>query len=76
MTIETNCVFDYNLTGEGIEAVKDYKYAFSQAQQNILGHLKPSRETAIVKTKLEEALMFGTRAIAMQEENHNSINTY
>ena len=75
MSIETNCVTDYILNKKGAKAVREWKESFSEAQQLILGHLKPSRNTSLVKTKLEEALMFGTREIASREENHESINT-
>lgn len=76
MSIETNCLYDYKLNEKGAEAVKDTKSAFSDFQQIILGSLKPSREASIVKTKLEEASFYATRAIASHEENHSEIITY
>ena len=76
MSIETNCFYDYKLNEQGVQDVKMLKHLFSDFQQNVLLMLKPSREASIVKTKLEEAGFYATRAIASHEENHDSINTY
>jgi hypothetical protein len=74
--IETNCLYDYKLNEKGVNEVRTAKEIFSEMQQLVLGRLKPSRETSLVRTKLEEASMYMTRAIAQDESNHTEINTY
>lgn len=76
MTIQTNRLFDYQLNEQGIEELKEAKRVFSEMQDQVLGRLRPGRNTSIVKTKLEEASFYMSRAIAEQEENHTGINTY
>ena len=74
--IETNCLFDYKLNERGIDQVKMAKKIFSDYQQTVLGMMKPSREASIVKTKLEEASFYMTRAISSNENNHSEIITH
>ena len=76
MSIETNRLFDYKLNEKGVNEVSEAKRVFSEMQEQVMGRLKPSRNASIVKTKLEEASFYMTRAIAEQEENHTEINTY
>lgn len=76
MTIETNRLYDYNLNTGGVEALKDAKKTFSDFQEAILGQLKLGRNCSMVKTHLEMASFYMSRAIAEQEENHTSINTH
>ena len=76
MTIETNCLYDYKLNEKGIKELHKAKTDFSTFQQSIVGRLENSREAALVKTKLEEASFYMSRAIAQVKENHTEINTY
>jgi hypothetical protein len=76
MTIETNRLYDYKLNAEGAEKLKEAKIEFSNFQEKLLGELKPGRNASIVKSKLEEASFYMSRAIAEQADNHDSINTY
>ena len=76
MSIETNCLIDYKLNDDGIKKLKEAKKIFSDFQQSVLGALHPSRETSIVKSKLEEASFYMSKAIAQREENHSQIITH
>ena len=76
MTIETNRLFDYKLNEKGVKELNEMKKVFSDFQQTILGSMKPSREASIVKTKLEEASFYMSRAISTHKENHSEINTH
>jgi len=76
MSIETNCLYDYKLNEKGAKELKQMKEHFSLFQQGILGNLKPGRNASIVKTKLEEASFYMSRAIAELEENHSEIITH
>lgn len=76
MSIETNRLYDYKLNEKGVKEIGEAKFVFSEMQEQVMGRLKPSRSASIVKTKLEEASFYMTRAIAELEENHTEINTY
>lgn len=69
-------LYDYKLNERGIKEVRLAKIEFSDFQQVILGRLNGSREKSIVKTKLEEASFYMTRAIAQSKENHSGTNVY
>lgn len=76
VTIHTNRLFDYQLNTKGIEALRFAKEQFSDFQEAILGNLLPGRNNSMVKTKLEEASFYMSKAIAEQSDNHQSINTH
>ena len=76
MTIQTNRLSDYKLNQDGVKELNEAKKTFSDFQETILGGLLPGRNSSIVKTKLEEASFYMSRAIAEQEKNHSEINTH
>lgn len=74
--LETDRVYDFKLNEKGIKEVVELKTVFSEFQSEILGRMIPSREKSIVKTKLEEAGFYATRAVSQNPENYIEINTY
>ena len=74
--IETNRLYDYKLNEQGVEAVKEAKKVFSDFQETIMGMVLPSRQSALLKTKLEEASFHMTKAIASNPKNHSEIITH
>lgn len=71
-----NRLYDFKLNEKGLAEVKNTKCIFSDFQETILSHLYDSREKSIVKTKLEEASFYVTRAIAQNTDNHSEIITH
>jgi hypothetical protein len=76
MTIQTNRLFDYKLNEKGVKDLNEAKAAFGDFQENILGRLPAGRNGSIVKTKLEEASFYMSRAIAEIDTNHSEITTH
>jgi hypothetical protein len=70
-------MFDtHKLNENGFSEVKQFKTAMSEAVGNALKLLPEGREKAIFLTKLEEAMFFGTKAIASKDGNHTEITKY
>ena len=64
-------MFDTHKCNEkGFTEIKSFKSAMANAVRQIEGLLGDGRDAAIFKTKLEEAVFFGTKAIASKTENH------
>jgi hypothetical protein len=66
----------HKLNEQGFESVKKLKGTMSTAVQYVLELMPEGREKAVFKTKIEEAMFFGTKAIAAKPENHTEIVTY
>jgi len=70
-------MFDsHKLNDTGFEAVKNFKTILSMAVKASLDLMPEGRERAIFTTKLEEAIFFGTKAIAGKEGNFTDITVY
>jgi hypothetical protein len=70
-------MFDtHKLNESGFEEVRKFKSLMSLAVTEALSLLPDSREKSIFVTKLEEAMFFGTKAIASKTENHTEITKY
>lgn len=66
----------HKLNENGFEAVKKFKVGLSLAISEAMTHLPEGRDKAIFRTKLEETVFFGTRAIAADAKNHSEILDY
>jgi hypothetical protein len=66
----------HKLNENGFAAVKSFKTAMSLGISLAMKYLPEGRDKAIFKTKLEEAVFFGTRAIAAEKKNHLEIIDY
>lgn len=70
-------MFDFHiLNDEGKKAVTEFKSTISEATKKCLEMLPDGRDKAIFITKLEEAVFFGTRAVASKEGNYESKQTF
>lgn len=70
-------MFDtHKLNDNGFEKVKKFKSSISEVVAKALDLLPEGREKAIFKTKLEEAMFFGTKAIASSPDNHTEVIKY
>lgn len=70
-------MFDtHKLNEKGFEEVKAFKSAMADAVNKALAYIPEGREKAIFKTKLEEAMFFGTKAIAGKDGNFTEIVKY
>lgn len=70
-------MFDtHKLNETGFEKVKTFKTTMSNAVKTVVDTLPEGREKAIFVTKLEEAMFFGTKAIASEPTNHTEVVTY
>jgi hypothetical protein len=70
-------MFDtHKLNPDGFAEVTRFKTLMAAATKLALDYLPEGREKSIFLTKLEEAMFFGTKAIASKPENHNEITKY
>ncbi len=70
-------MFDtHKLNETGFAQVKSFKTLMSDAVKHALTYLPEGRERSIFLTKLEEAMFFGTKAIASVPENHTEVTKY
>jgi hypothetical protein len=70
-------MFDtHKLNETGFEKIAEFKTTMSVAVNSVLTLLPEGREKSIFITKLEEAMFFGTKAIASGTENHTEITKY
>lgn len=64
------------LNEKGMEEVKLLKAIMGGTLERLLPHLPDTRETSIFKTKIEEAMFFGVKAIASKDGNYKEIVKY
>lgn len=70
-------MFDtHKLNEKGFEEVKALKSKMAVAVYAALELMPDGREKAVFKTKIEEAMFFGTKAIASKEGNFTEIVKY
>lgn len=66
----------HKLNETGFAVVKTFKTELSIAVARAMRMLPEGRDKAIFKTKIEEAVFFGTRALASDPEYHTEIMNY
>jgi len=66
----------YKLNSKGVKDVDRFKTAMSKAISRELAHMPEGREKAIFKTKIEEAVFYGTKAVASKIGNFDGSYTY
>lgn len=70
-------MFDsHRLNEQGFAEMKSYKSDLAAAVQRALDLMPEGREKALFKTKLEEAVFFGAKAIAGKEGNYTEITSF
>ncbi len=70
-------MFDtHKLNDKGFTEVKQLKSSMADAVLKGLELMPEGREKAVFKTKIEEAMFFGTKAIAGKEGNFTEIVKY
>ena len=66
----------HKLNEKGFEEVKVLKSSMAAAVEAVLFLMPEGREKSVFKTKIEEAMFFGTKAIAGKEGNFTEIVKY
>lgn len=66
----------HKLTEDGFKAVATFKTILSKAVSEAMSMIPEGRDKSIFKTKMEEAVFFGTRGIASAPENFSEIVNY
>lgn len=66
----------YKLNESGIAEVKAFKSYLADAINDALELMPEGREKSIFLTKTEEAVFFGTKAIASKAGNFNEVTNY
>lgn len=70
-------MFDlHKLNDQGFKEVSNLKSSMADAVETALSLMPEGREKAVFKTKIEEAMFFGTKAIAGKEGNFSEIVKY
>jgi hypothetical protein len=70
-------MFDTHILNEkGLTEVKLFKEKMAKAVNDVAVFMGNGREAAIFKTKIEEAVFFGTKAIASDVSNYKEIIKY
>lgn len=70
-------MFDtHKLNEKGFEEVKALKAIMATAMEHVLPLMPEGREKAVFKTKMEEGMFFGTKAVASKEGNFTEIVKY
>ena len=66
----------HKLNENGFNEVKQLKSEMKEAVLKVLELMPEGREKAVFKTKIEEAMFFGTKAIAGKDGNFTEIIEY
>lgn len=66
----------HKLNEKGFEEVSKLKSRMATAVETALDLMPEGREKSVFKTKVEEAMFFGTKAIAGKDGNYTEIVTY
>ena len=70
-------MFDTHKCNEvGFKEITEFKSAMANAVRDSLQRMPEGREKSIFMTKIEEAVFFGTKAIAAKSENHTEKTEY
>ncbi len=70
-------MFDtHKLNDQGFKEVSNLKSSMADAVETALSLMPEGREKAVFKTKIEEAMFFGTKAIAGKDGNFSEIVKY
>jgi len=70
-------MFDtHKLNEKGFEEMKAYKSRLAAAVNEVLVLMPEGREKSVFKTKIEEAVFFGAKAIASKSENHTEVTKF
>lgn len=70
-------MFDtHKLNEQGFKEVSNLKASMAEAVETALALMPEGREKAVFKTKIEEAMFFGTKAIAGKNGNFTEIVKY
>ncbi len=70
-------MFDtHKLNDQGFSEVTSFKTRMAAVVEGVLELMPEGREKAVFKTKIEEAMFFGTKAIAGKEGNYTEILKY
>lgn len=66
----------HKLNDKGFSDVSTAKSIMNKAVLEVLDHMPEGRDKSIFITKIEEAMFFGTRALAAKEGNYTEIVRY
>lgn len=66
----------HKLNQNGFDQVEEFKENANLFVKKALESIPEGREKSVFLTKLEEAVFFGTKAIASKDENHDEIIYY
>lgn len=70
-------MFEYHkLSAKGLEDITNFKSKLSKVITEALELIPEGREKAVFKTKIEEAVFFGAKAIASKEGNFTDVTKY
>lgn len=70
-------MFDtHKLNDQGFKEVSNLKSSMAVAVESALALMPEGREKSVFKTKIEEAMFFGAKAIAGKEGNFSEIVKY
>lgn len=66
----------HKLNDQGFQQVSKLKSSMQEAVLKALELMPEGREKSVFKTKIEEAMFFGTKAVASKEGNFTEIVSY
>lgn len=66
----------HKLNENGFKEMETYKTDMSLITSEVMKRMPEGREKSLFKTKIEEAVFFGAKAIASKAENHTEVINY